>query len=1149
MLKDTIRMANANNELDGEEILRDALAKGYPVVAFLGQSAGIGREGDPVLKAALKKADAAGTSWRSLVNADELDAGFYPWLAEGFLRTPATAELAAIGDAPFSAIYTSSIDPRLSSLFETNGREPEIVLFGDPPPSIKRSRRRPPLYQLFGRAGGGGGEFQPPSSTQALARRRMLHASPMARTLIETATALGLVVIEGYRPGDWFRADDLLALLAEAAPRSVVWFGELPSFSDEDQPSFDMLVSEGIVVTESRPLGRVLAQIAAGEPQLLDQRWDDPGIISFASGKKLVTSPQLRLATEASATIVDDGFTAFLPPLSAADSAADFRSFHAISNSARAVVQGVRRGYAFERDFEVKLASLVDRAVSRHHEQRGALVLHGQSGTGKSIAMARLALHLREKKSAAVLLALNSLPQAMEVAEFLAAVDGESEVTAILVDASESIGRYDDFLDALRSRGHRVVVVGTSYRQENPPEAIRNRLIEAPSLLSLAEKEALGALSKRAGLVDAPSPEKASGDYALPGFFYRLPASRLRISEGLGREARHVSSTLKATGSTTRKANPLGSLGSALVDAGFPAPTSSLLEDEGADIGDWGSETAVNRLIDYVMVSARLYQWVPVNLVLRAVTRDATQSQRPLDLDAIRALFESHDLFRWRLDDEEGNELLVGARLQLEAELICNRRLGGATGEARRLSELIRAAVRAGTEWNSETKYLVDVVHAVGPDGPFKERYSESYSEVARTLSVLRTGAGVENARLMLQEATLRRHYVRLHQPDPTLKAALLDEARSTVDEALNRSEGRNSRVYASRRTIDNLWVERAATYGFMATDAAERGGNQQEIWPSYLAARNAVRKALGRVDSYFPVDIGLWLPARILKAATVSPGHAVELEADIRATLDLVDPLALDPKQYEIFQRQRLSCGEVLRDEGVSDDAFEMLRQAGSTAGYYLRARLLAPTLPEAGSDASIEDLKKAEQARSYLREVYPFVAGDARCLQLLLSCEWLTATGKWLFRDQRQPLPWDQSERLRIRQVLAELASISSSELQAKYRYLDAVFCWLVDDERTAIDKFRALSSDTEFIESGRVVTRHEITDESGRPTSYSGTVMRRIGENRWSVHVDSMQRNVDLVATDFRQIEIAKGTIVRNFTVGFNFLGPLARPVGKP
>ncbi len=130
-----------------------------------------------------------------------------------------------------------------------------------------------------------------------------------------------------------------------------------------------------------------------------------------------------------------------------------------------------------------------------------------------------------------------------------------------------------------------------------------------------------------------------------------------------------------------------------------------------------------------------------------------------------------------------------------------------------------------------------------------------------------------------------------------------------------------------------------------------------------------------------------------------------------------------------------------------------------------------------------------------------------------------------------------------------MSELLGISSTELQAKYRYLEALFCWLVDDELTALEKFRALASDTEFIERRRVVTRHEIADKDGRAIVYSGTVLRRIGETRWSVQVDDLQRSVDLLSTDFRNLEISKGTTVRNFTVGFNFLGPLAKPVGNP
>lgn len=333
-----------------------------------------------------------------------------------------------------------------------------------------------------------------------------------------------------------------------------------------------------------------------------------------------------------------------------------------------------------------------------------------------------------------------------------------------------------------------------------------------------------------------------------------------------------------------------------------------------------------------------------------------------------------------------------------------------------------------------------------------------------------------------------------------------------------------------------------------MATDAAEGGDNPTDVWPSYLAARTAVRKALGRVDSYFPLDIGLWLPARILKSSAVSMEHSIELEADIRATLDLVDPGALDAKQFEIFQRQRLSCAEVLNDTAVSDDAFALLQQSGSTAGYFLRARQLAPSPPDAASQATADDISKAEQSKRYLWNVYPQVAGDPRCLRLLLSCEWVATTGTWLFKDQRQPLPWAQADRSRIRRILSELMSVSSGELQAKFRYLDAVFCWLVDDERTAVDKFRQIAAETEFIESSRVITRHEITDEEKRPVVFTGTVLRSAGENRWSVRVDELQRNVDLVATDFRQLEISRGSIIRNFTVGFNYLGPLAKPASK-
>src|SRR5262249_13024646 len=149
-----------------------------------------------------------------------------------------------------------------------------------------------------------------------------------------------------------------------------------------------------------------------------------------------------------------------------------------------------------------------------------------------------------------------------------------------------------------------------------------------------------------------------------------------------------------------------------------------------------------------------------------------------------------------------------------------------------------------------------------------------------------------------------------------------------------------SSALVASRQTRDNLWVERAATYGFLATDCANRGASPREVWSSYKAARDAVQRASGRVESYFPLDIGLWLPIDILTASTLlGPDERLELEADIRAGLDRVDPSSLDQHQTNIFQQKRMRAGEALSDGALSEAAFARLERLGSSAGYYLRA------------------------------------------------------------------------------------------------------------------------------------------------------------------------------------------------------------------
>lgn len=137
----------------GERLLEDALHEQRPVVAVLGQEAGWSADHpDPVLASALEKAPRSGDNWNSLLSREPPPETFYEWLGERFVRRAPSHELLAIADAPLSAVYTSSIDPRISNLFASNGREPEPLLLGDPPPRVSRSRRRVPIYYLFGKS-------------------------------------------------------------------------------------------------------------------------------------------------------------------------------------------------------------------------------------------------------------------------------------------------------------------------------------------------------------------------------------------------------------------------------------------------------------------------------------------------------------------------------------------------------------------------------------------------------------------------------------------------------------------------------------------------------------------------------------------------------------------------------------------------------------------------------------------------------------------------------------------------------------------------------------------------------------------------------------------------------------------------------------
>ena len=1137
---------HTNGSLSTSDLLISAVEEQRPLVLVLGQDAWSESENEnTVLAKALDRLgrhDGLQRGWSALLGTEPVPDEFYDWLAERLTRRVHSQAHEAVAGLPWSAVFTSSFDPTLRDLLQGPAREPVVILTEQETPPAARSRARPPLYFLFSRAGEHDSHARPPRSRSDFNARRLRHAVPLLNRVVDTATALGIIVVEGFSSGnDWFRLDDLLGIIGNAAPRQVLWFGGRPRFRDDVEAEFDDAVASQRILLEPRRLGTIVAELRALErlPASASPDSEDPGTVTLSNGGRMETTAELRLRVEAVASIIDDSWTAFLPPLGKDAEYARFRRFHGNLEGFRLMVEGVRRGYAIQRDFEVELRKQVSAAIADPSSNNLPIVVEGQSGSGKSVALARAAVQARDREKVPVLYSFGRIPTSQDVFEFCESAEkAGASATLIICDANRDIDQYYPLLMGLKSRGRRVVVLGSQYRSDLSP-ADPNTGIEAPGRLSSAEASELEELISRH--VDISDRSVADPDHIL-AFLYRcLPASRPRIGAGLSEEARAVERALRARGRQVRRVTPITLLHQRLIEAGFVSEESSFFDEQERNGEEDGGDAAA-LVIDFVMIAGSVNCLIPVNLLMRSVT---AQSQE-IDLTIITQLFHNIDLFRWKSTDSEGSDILVGPRLTIEAEVLCRHRFGGVASEAECLLEIMRAVRDGGLDnERTEVRFLLDLLQQVGPEGMRGQRYKHAYVAVGRTLTELRERYGVIDARLILQESAFRRGAIRHQVADDVDRLPLLEEARDAIQYAL---EGiANGSLYVGRRTKDSLLVERAAIYGFLARNLADSKGDPEVIWKSYGAARDAIAMAVGASDNYYPYDVGLWTPSDLLECGNLKDGQRAELTADIYSTLDQVEVSNLSPAQQERYLTRRMKVGSVLQDQRLTDDAYDELEDSGSTAGYYLRAR---EHIVNIDRDRDIVDdqrlIDAAGRAADFLGDRFDRIATDQRCLLLLLECRWIVEMGTFPLKGERQPLPVDTGVSRRLLEIVRTLNQAAGGAARHVPRYLEAVLAWITDDEEYAIPIFRDLARDTDHEFPGRVVRRHVITDAVGNPSRFAGRVERDRGDGHWGIRVEGLDRRVDLLSRDFPREDIAYGRMVSGFGIAFNFIGPIADPI---
>ena len=1157
-----------SSSTDPLEILADALKDKRPLVLFAGQS--LDSAHNAILGALL---DRFGCEDRNSGWCAALDQGMsahdMTWLSERFDRSVPSDAASSIFDVAWSAVFTSSIDPQFARRFETRGRQPESVLFKDAYARVPRSRSRPPIYYLLGKSDEIVEDARAPRSQSDRTRRLILHATELVNRIAETATAHGLVVIAGYNPDeDWMQIDSLLAPLSNQAGPKVLWFGY--PYKPESDLAEEMIQQGSLIATEMT-LPSAISQLE--NRGVLDIEGsaapDEPGMVTISEDEALDITPALRLRVEASATIVDDGWMEDPDPLSESELDDAFRRFHSTLGNFKLLVEGVARSFAVEREFEQTLWKTVKNKLNRlgQADSDDVIILHGQSGTGKSIALARLVRKIRSELRLPVVVATNRIPHHTDIEAFcLEAERLGAKATVLICDSSQAPSRYDNLASALRSLGRRLLIVGTCYRIETPTAGKSNRFVEASDYVSPAELSAFKELQNEFRLQPHYSPPTTKSIFAM--LYRRLPASRESLAAGVSLEARATEGVVRERAQDVPlPSTELSPIAQELIRVGIAKRTSQLFEmDE--KLAALGLDEA-GRLIDYVMVAGRLDCPVPVNLLFRVLSQTGG-----LHLDQITYLLADLDLFRWR-EDEEGSDFLISPRIRLEAELICKERLTP-DQEIERLLDLI-GSIRPGVDESTERSFLLDLLFKIDRNGPRKEAYRSGYLHFADALKQLREQNGISDPDLVLRECVFRRRAVFQSQEDwdanktDDKRFAILDEARDTIEKTL--SEIENKKISIARKTKQSLIAERSAIYGYLAVGRA-RANIGEDFWSDYRAARVASEKAIGLGRNYHPIDIALWTGRDVLnfKKDKLSDKQRAEILADLYSTIDVADDIfgvkkpktempsdldndidldedlvSIDQKARYLENRSRVAF--IMEDAKLNDETLVKLESVAPEAATFLIAKRQAE--PVYMSEPPFDDRirKIAKNAADYIsKRISSGTVLDDRCQRLLLRLRWAEATGERLMFNQRGRTPMHDAQISELLTIVNSLNEQAGADAHNRERFLEAVLCWLLKDTKRAIELWQSLSRDTEYQDTSRVVRWLVATDESGSPRQFRGRVEEQ-GENIWRIRVEGIDRPIRVSARDFPNDVLAHGRELRGFGIAFNYIGPSAEPLSRP
>lgn len=1035
-------------------------------------------------------------------------------------KLPTNNNLDPISKIKWNAIYTSSIDDLILTRLRDKNRVTIPICKSNR--AISYSRDELNVFYLSGLYSRIEPNERVPQDRKEYVKRKH-EAQLILNNLVDSMSPMDTLIIYGWNPeNDIINGENLYQVLSRLSINQAFMFSGDIKVDDE---YIKFLIDDKILSHSSLKLPDFIEGNISVNSDDFERQFELNSFVKLSDRAVEIPTRIRRLINHYGIVIEDEFFNKITQDVDEL-----FKDF-LFESSRIPVWLAYPNNLDFEREYYKVLHSKVNSEIKSKKVCESPIILHGSTGTGKSISLARLCYDLY-KDAKYLLVYINSYSDTLDfkvIDEVCEWAESNSFISTVICwDGMNSIDTYQSLSSYLSSRGRKQIVIGSSYKI-NDSKKIKNS-IEAKEQFSEKENISFKKYLKDKSIVFEDT-FSSYNSYFLVTLYRLLPETRFAITSGIVNEANHIKKII--INDLTLHESTDSIIAEAFRKA-F-ANTSNKIKSQNTK----KINININDIVDVVMVFGKFGIETPFDLLMRVFPA--------LKYSNIDSVFKVIDIIRW--SENSYGEIYLSSRNTLEAEIYCKRIIASSKEHVKILLSVISCVEQRKSSNCPEIGFCADVVRAFGPNGKYGKEYSEYYLDISRALGELLESKKIVNTKLMLLQANLLREYGRSKFDNPSLfyqeYYELLHEALAVIEKAIDLEERLEKRsIKQARFSLIALYGEKASILGTVANQCTNDNKDENVITKHILEAIDTARESFKyNISNYRSLDSIAWIVTNHAKSNKGLTAEKLKLVLDAISIFNEYAIEDLEERHHVDFLTRKTALYETIGNDDVKTKTLEALKEISLVDfHYYMLTKLLADI--NLYSNATEENLKNVKKALDYIK---------VNNLESLSSYK-INVMRLRLFWFYENKIPLFNGERVVIKKGISfwhEVVDLSDRILSSAYnnniifyRFIKAVGLFHVGQYKASEEIFNYLSRDSESISGSRRVFKSFLMADENGVRKFSGEVININSlRNRGEIYIDELKTKVTFLPTDFNLTSEKIGFSLTDFHIAFNFLRPTA------